>query len=319
MHPEETKKKTLKEHLKYRYHSRKKKLLFTLKGFHANWLIFKKNKMGLFGLGLLICFGLMALASFILPLIDPMYHPMTGVDPMIFSSKGPSLTHWLGTDSLGRDILSQLLVGARVAFMIGVSAAFMTVTIGTTVGLLAGYFGKTVDFLLMRFADIILVLPDLLVIIILAAVIGGGKLSIWNIVIVISLLGWAGTARVVRSQTLSLKQRPYVDAAKISGSSEFGIIHRHIVPNIIPLSLLYMTFRVTSAILVEAALSFLGFGDTSTVSWGMMLQWCWKTGHMFKAPYWLLPPGISISLITLSFYLIGRAMEEIVNPRLRER
>jgi len=318
MKTEELTKKKVKN-LKHRYQIRKKKLLFTLKGLYANWLIFKKNKLGLLGLGLLILFGLMAIGSFILPKIDPMYQPMSGVDPMIFGSEGPSWTHWLGTDSLGRDILSQLLVGSRVAFMIGVTAALMTVAIGTTVGLLSGYFGKKVDFFLMRLADIILVLPDLLVIIILASVIGGGKLSIWNIVIVISLLGWAGTARVVRSQTLSLKQRPYVDAAKISGSSAFGIIHRHIVPNILPLSLLYMTFRVTSAILVEAALSFLGFGDTSTVSWGMMLQWCWKTGHMFTAPYWLLPPGISISLITLSFYLIGRAMEEIVNPRLRER
>jgi len=294
-----------------------RKRFFFLKRLYSNWLIFKKNKMGLLGVVLLILFGLMALASFLPPLINPMYQPMIGVDPMILGTEGPSSTHWLGTDFMGRDIFSQLLMGARIAFMIGISAALMTVAIGTTFGLLAGYFGKTVDFLLMRFADIILVLPDLLVIIILSAVIG--KLSIWNIVVVIALLGWAGTARVIRSQVLTLKERPYVDAAKLAGSHPFGVIHRHIVPNIIPLSLLYMTFRVTSAILVEAALSFLGFGDTSTVSWGMMLQWCWKTGNMFRAPYWLLPPGISISLITLSFYLIGRAMDEIVNPRLRER
>jgi ABC-type dipeptide/oligopeptide/nickel transport system permease subunit len=118
--------------------------------------------------------------------------------------------------------------------------------------------------------------------------------------------------------TLSLKVRPYVEAARVAGASHTRIMFRHMLPNVLPLSFLYMTFGVTSAILIEASLSFLGFGDPSTVSWGMMLQWVWKTGHMFKAPYWLLPPGICISLITLAFYLIGRAMDEVLNPRLRK-
>ncbi len=290
--------------------------LHWLRHLGENWEIYRRNPMGLIGLGLLGMFALMALLSFVPPMIDPMYHPMSGVDPEIDRSVGPSARHWLGTDFMGRDILSQLLTGARVALLIGVSAAFMAVAIGTLVGMMAGYFGRAVDTLLMRLADIVMVLPGLLVILILSSVLG--QLSVWNLVIIIGLLKWAGVSRVIRSQTLSLKVRPYVEAAKVAGASHRRILLRHILPNVLPLSFLYMTFGVTSAILIEAALSFLGFGDPSTVSWGMMLQWIWKTGHMFRAPYWLLPPGICISLITLSFYLVGRAMDEVLNPRLRK-
>ncbi len=279
------------------------------------WLLFRRNPLGLIGLFLLSMFALMAIVSYIPPHIDPMYQPMTGVDPDVIGSHGPSLKHWLGTDFIGRDIFSQLLAGARVAFAVGISAAVMSVALGTLIGLVAGYFRGTVDTLLMRTADIVMVLPGLLVILIISAAIG--QLTIWNTVIIIACLRWAHVSRVIRSQTLSLRERSYVEAAKVAGAGPLRIMFRHIAPNVLPFSFLYMTFGVTSAILVEAALAFLGFGDPSTVSWGMMLQWVWKTGHMFRAPYWLIPPGICISLITLSFYLIGRSMEEVVNPRLR--
>jgi peptide/nickel transport system permease protein len=165
-----------------------------------NWAIYKRNLLGLIGLALIVMFALMALASFIPPVLNPMYHPMSGVDPSIETSIPPSGRHWLGTDFMGRDILSQLLTGARVAFMIGISAAFMAVAIGTLIGMLAGYFGRTVDTFLMRLADIIMVLPGLLVILILSSVVG--QLSIWNLVIIIALFKWAGVSRVIRSQTL---------------------------------------------------------------------------------------------------------------------
>jgi peptide/nickel transport system permease protein len=226
------------------------------------------------------------------------------------------MKHWLGTDFMGRDILSQLLAGSRVAFMVGVSAAFMSIFLGTVIGMTAGYAGRTIDTLLMRLADMIMVMPTLLVILILASLFG--RLNIWFIVLFIALFRWPGVSRVIRAQTLSLKQRPFIEAARVAGASHFRIIFVHIMPNVLPLSFLYMTFRVTSAIIIEAALAFLGFGDPSTVSWGMMLQWVWKTGHMYKAPYWLLPPGICISLITLSFYMLGRAMDEVLDPRLRK-
>ena len=284
--------------------------------FLGAWRLFRENLIGRIGLTLLIVFALMAIFSFIPPMIDPMYQPMHGVDPDISHSTGPSMRHWLGTDFIGRDILSQLLAGARVAFMVGISAAFMSIFLGTLIGMIAGYAGKTVDMALMRLADMIMVMPTLLVVLILSSLFG--QLNIWTIVLIIALFRWPGVSRVIRAQTLSLKQRPFIEAAKVAGASHFRIIFRHITPNVLPLALLYMTFRVTSAIIIEAALAFLGFGDPGTVSWGMMLQWVWKTGHMFQAPYWLLPPGICISLLTLSFYMLGRAMEEILDPRLRQ-
>jgi peptide/nickel transport system permease protein len=284
--------------------------------FRGGWAIYKQSVLGKIGLSLLILFALMALCSFIPPQIDPMYNPMTGVDPEITSSEGPSAAHWLGTDFMGRDLFSQLLAGARVAFMVGISAAFMSVFLGTAIGMIAGYMGRFVDTLLMRLADMIMVMPTLLFVLMMAALFG--QLSIWAIVMIIALFRWPGVSRVIRAQTLSLKHRPFIEAAKVAGASHLRIILRHIMPNVLPLSFLYMTFRVTSAIIIEAALAFLGFGDPGTVSWGMMLQWVWKTGHMFKAPYWLLPPGICISLITLSFYMLGRAMDEVLDPRLRQ-
>ena len=280
------------------------------------WSIFKQSLLGRIGLTLLILFAVMALSSFIPPWIDPMYNPMTGVDPDISTTTGPSWRHWLGTDFMGRDILSQLMAGARVAFMVGVSAAVMSVFLGTSIGMAAGYMGGFVDTLLMRLAEMMMVMPTLLVVLILSSVFG--QLNIWTIVVIIALFRWPGVSRIIRGQTLSLKQRSFVEAAKVAGASHVGIIIRHILPNVLPLAFLFMTFRVTSAIIIEAALAFLGFGDPGTVSWGMMLQWVWKTGHMFTAPYWLLPPGICISLITLSFYMLGRAMDEVLDPRLRK-
>jgi len=289
---------------------------YNIQRFLEGWSLFYENLVGRIGLILLMIFGLMALLSFIPPLIDPMYHPMTGVDPDISRSTPPSLHHWLGTDNIGRDLFSQLLTGARIAFLVGVSAAFMSIVFGTLIGMVAGYAGRVTDSLLMRFADIIMVMPSLLVVLLMASFFG--QLNIWIIVLLIALFRWPGVSRVIRSQTLSLKQRPFIDMARVAGASHLRILFRHILPNVLPMALLYMTFRVTSAIIVEAALAFLGFGDPNTVSWGMMLQWVWKTGHMFQAPYWLLPPGICISLITLSFYMMGRAMEEVLDPRLRK-
>ena len=288
-----------------------------IRRFLAGWAVFRENLLGKIGLMLLSVFALMALCSFIPPHIDPMYNPMTGVDPQIYNSTGPSLKHWLGTDFMGRDIFSQLLAGARIAFMVGAAAAFMSIVLGTVIGMISGYLGGFTDTLLMRVADIFMVLPVLLVILILASLFG--QLNIWIIVLIISLFKWPGVSRVIRAQTLSLKERPFIDAARVVGASHLRIIFRHIMPNVLPLSFLYMTFMVTYAIIVEAALAFLGFGDPGTVSWGMMLQWVWKTGHMFRAPYWLLPPGICISLITLSFYMIGRAMDDVLDPRLRKK
>jgi len=289
---------------------------YSLQRFYKGWQIFIKNPLGKTGVIILVVFMFMAIASFFVPLIGPMYDPMTGIDPDIRVSTGPSLTHWLGTDNVGRDLLAQLLEGAKVAFIVGLSAAFFSIVIGTLVGMVAGYTGGLFDAFLMRTADIIMVLPSLVILLILASLFG--QFNIWIIVFIIAIMRWPAVSRVIRSQTLSLKHRPFIEASRVAGASHLRIIFRHIMPNVLPLAFLYMTFRVTAAILVEAALSFLGFGDPSQVSWGMMLQWVWKSGHMFQAPYWLIPPGVCISLLTLAFYMLGRAMDEVLDPRLRK-
>ncbi len=223
----------------------------------------------------------------------------------------------LGTDNEGRDIFSNLVYGARIALIIGFAAAFFAVIIGTAIGVAAGYLGGIVDIVLMRLSDVFLCMPGLALMIVLIAILGA---NVMNIVIVIAILGWPGIARVIRSQTLSLVQRPFVDSARVTGASSARIMFRHIAPNVMPLSLLYMTFQVTGAILAEASLSFLGLGDPMVTSWGQMLYNLTRgSGHTFTAWWWFLPPGLSITILVMGFFFIARAFDEIINPRLRER
>ena len=227
-------------------------------------------------------------------------------------------TYWLGTDEKGGDLLTQLIYGSRVALEVGVAAAFFAVLIGTLLGLIAGFYGGILDTILMRITDIALVLPFLPLVLILAAILGP---SILNIIITIAILGWPGIARVIRAQTLSLKERPFVDAARIAGASRARTMLIHIAPNVLPFAFLYMTLNVGGAILTEAAVSFLGLGDPrpSAISWGIMLRTIQSSGNTLSAWWWLLPPGLCITLVSLGFYLVGRAIDDIVNPRLRQR
>jgi len=228
----------------------------------------------------------------------------------------PSGNQYLwGTDNQGRDILSQFLWGSRIALLVGFASALLSVGIGLFVGLVAGYIGSKTDVLLMRFTDVILVLPTLPLLIILSAVLGS---SIGNIILVIALLAWPGTARVIRSEILSLRERPYIQSARVTGASGMRIMFRHLAPNVMPLVFLYMTFSVSGAILFEASLSFLGLGDINTPSWGTMLATV-QQSDLFRAYWWLLPPGLGITLLSLAFFLVGRAFEQVINPRLRTR
>ena len=222
----------------------------------------------------------------------------------------------LGTDYEGHDILTWLMYGTRAELMVGVTAAFFAVVVGTIAGLVAGYYTGLVDDILMRTTDVFLALPGLVIILLFAAVFGP---SLPNIIIIIAILSWPGIARVIRSVTLSLKERAFVDAARVAGASESRLIFRHIAPNVLGYTFLYMTFTISGAIVTEAILAFLGFGDVNYVTWGMMLQYLQISGHTLNAPWWLLPPGAAITLLCLSFYLIGRAFDEVVNPRLRRR
>jgi peptide/nickel transport system permease protein len=257
-----------------------------------------------------------------------MFYNPTDDSMIIFQSIGTSLgalppgtypsgnTYILGTDNVGHDILTLLIYGSRIALFVGLTAAFFSVVVGTLVGLVSGYYAGTIDVLLMRATDIALSIPFLPIVLIWSQIRGQ---SIWNIVIILTILGWPGIARVVRAQTMSLKERAFIDAARVSGSSDTKIILKHIAPNVLPFTFLYMTLFVAGAILTEAALSYLGLGDPKAVSWGNMLSTIQTSGSSLIAPWWLLPPGLCITILSLGFYLLGRGVDEIINPRLRRR
>jgi peptide/nickel transport system permease protein len=234
------------------------------------------------------------------------------MEPSILGGDGNFL---LGTTAEGYDILSQLIYGARPALIVGIIAAVMTVGIGTMVGLTAGYYGGYVDDILMRLVDFVYGLPLLPTAIVLVTLLGPGLDSI---IIAFVILQWRTSARVIRSLVLSLRERSFVKAAKVSGASNWRIISRHIAPNVLPMSFLYGAFAIAWAILTEAGVSFLGLGDPNSVSWGVMLQSARVYNAMAEGTWWwFVPPGVCIALVVISGFLIGRGYEEIVNPELQ--
>ncbi len=223
----------------------------------------------------------------------------------------------LGTDYLAQDLWTQLVYGARLSLEIGLLAALVGTGIGILVGVVSGYLGGVVDELLMRVVDILLCLP--LLPLLLALVYLYGR-NVFYIVLFIAVFGWQGLARVIRSQTLSIREAAYIDTARASGANSFYIMLKHIVPNIIPVAFASMVLAVPSAILFESALSFLGFGDPRVPTWGKMLQDAFQSaGFSNLAWYWIIPPGLAIIGVCLAFVFIGFAFDEIVNPRLRRR
>ena len=223
----------------------------------------------------------------------------------------------LGVDHMGSDLWSQLIYGTRIALAIGLSTAFIAVAIGTTVGIVAGYVGGAVDEFLMRVVDVLLAIPSLPILIILGALFGK---SVANIVILLALLSWMGIARLVRSQTLSLKERTFVEAARASGASRQYVMLHHILPNVMPLIFANLVLRIPGAILTEASLSFLGLGDPRVATWGRILQNARQFGAFtIMARWWLIPPGLALTFMSLAFVFIGNSVNEILNPRYRER
>ena len=308
-------------------HSRLRLLLartrLAWQSFRTGWSIFMESRIGVLSLVIIALFAVMAVAHPILMLTiwdSDTYDPVTGYAfDQLEQPSPPSWRHPLGTDPLGRDVLSQLLWSTRSEFVLGITAALVTVAIATTVGAVSAYYGGLVDVFFMRLADLIIALPGISLLIVLSALF---KLNLFYLALVIGILGgFGGTAIILKSQALSIKVKPYIEAARVAGGGHFHIIFVHIIPNLLPLSLLYMMFTVTSAIFAEAVLSFLGLLDLR-MSWGIMIHTANTGGYLMGGTrYWWLvvPAGASITLLCSAFYLGGRALDEVVNPRLRRR
>jgi peptide/nickel transport system permease protein len=277
--------------------------------------ILSHDKLGMAGMIIFVFFCVVAiLAPYIAP-HDPMKTLMRP-DGTIARMDPPSWWFPFGTDRLGRDILSQVIVGTRVAVLVGLVSAVMVVFIGTNIGLIAGYYGGRIDDLLMRLTDIVYGIPFLPFAVILVALLGP-RLS--NIILAIVLITWRSTARVIRAQVLTLKERAFIEAARVAGASDLRIMYRQIAPNVLPLSFVYGALSMGWAILTEASVSFLGYGDPLLFSWGKIIFMCYVAQAITVAWWWVLAPGLAIMLLVMSGFFISRAYEEVVNPRLRER
>ena len=269
----------------------------------------------LLGASILFVFVIIAILAPVLIKYDPwlVCRAEDGTIPIL---EPPSNQHYLGTTNLGRDIFSQLIIGTRASLLVGFVAAICVTFIGTNMGLLSGYYGKWVDDLIMRLVDTAYVIPFVPFVIILVSLL---EPSTWNTILGIVLLFWRAPARIIRSQVLSLRTRPFVKAAKIAGASDWRIIYTQIAPNILPLSLLYMAISVGWAIITETSVSFLGLGDPLVISWGGMLNLAFISGAVRYAWWWVIPPGVAIVLLVVSSFMLGEASEEYANPRLRRQ
>ena len=297
------------------------RLTLAARGLRQNWSMFLGTRIGVAGLAIIVFYLLLAAAHPILMNTvweERIYDPVVGYAfDEVRQPAPPSLRHPLGTDPLGRDILSQLMFSARSEFMLGLLAAVVTVTIGTTVGAVTAYFGGIVDTILMRLADIMIMMPGISVLIVLSALIGVEHFELALLIGILS--GFGGTGVVLKSQALGVVVKPYIEAARAAGGGHVHIIFVHIVPNLLPLSFLYMMFTVTNAIFSEAVLSFLGLLDIR-MSWGLMIHTTESAGYLLQVGefWWLIfPASLSITLLCSSFYLVGRSLDEVINPRLR--
>lgn len=267
------------------------------------------------GLAGLILLTLLLLAAVFAAWLAP--HDPRAMGELQDILQSPGRDHLLGTDEVGRDVFSLILYGARISLLVGFAAAFLSILIGTIIGLTAGYFGGWVDDLLMRLTDLFVVIPRLPLVLITVAVLGP---NLFNTILVIGILIWAGTARIIRIQTLSLKERQFVERARSLGARHWHIVRRHILPNVLPLVFANTVLIIATAIYLESTVSFLGLGDPTHISWGMILHYAFTNAAMVYGAYWyVVPPGVMIVLAVLSFTMCGYALDEVLNPRLRRR
>jgi len=294
----------------------------SLRNLTKNYMIFIKNKKALLGFSIICFFVIIAVFAPYIATENP-YSVITQSPPFA----PPNSKHFLGTDEIGRDVFSMLVYGSRASLIVGIVASLVTIILGASLGLIAGYFGKIVDFILMRLADLFLVIPDLLLMLVLTTILVDLKIlatmgewgPLITVIIVIGIVSWPRTARVVRAQVLSVKERAFVERARTIGSSDFHIILKHIFPNVFPLVFANAMLSISYAIFMESYLSFLGLTSGTFISWGMMLKNAWDSVAVTRQAWWyILPPGICIVLVVLAFSLFGYALEEVLNPKLRK-
>jgi len=279
------------------------------------WRQYRKSKMGMAGLGILVFFVLVAIFA---PLLASRCElsPTCASGPIL---SPPSWQYPLGTDDLGRSVLALTIWGSRISIIVGLAATLITVVIGTSFGLVAGYYGGWRESGLMRITDWFLVIPFLPLAIVRSVIL---EPSLTTVIMVIGITSWASTARVVRAQVLSLKTRTYVERARALGASHWHLMSRHILPNVGPLIFANTVLIVAVAILSETTLSFLNLGPdpTTNISWGTILEFAFGGGAAFSNNWWwIVPPGVAVVLVVLAFTMIGYALDEILNPKLRAR
>jgi peptide/nickel transport system permease protein len=280
----------------------------------VHWRSFRSSRQGMVGLCVLLFF-------IVLAIVGPRIVPASAIDPA--SANGPilsppSLAYPFGTDNFGRSVLDLLIVGARISLLVGFIAAFGAMLIGAAVGITSGYFGGSrIDAALNAVTNWFLVLPWIAFAIVIASVVGP---TLTNIIIVIAITSWASTARIVRAQALTVKERPFVERSRALGGSHWHIITRHVLPNVFPVLFANAILMIALAILSETTLSILGLGDANAISWGRIIEQAFNAGALSAGWWWwLIPPGLAILAVTLSFTMVGYALDEVLSPRLRER
>jgi peptide/nickel transport system permease protein len=272
------------------------------------WSILRSRPQASIALSILLLTVLMAVFA---PLIAP-YGPREKVGPPFAP---PSSEFPLGLDDGGIDMLSLIIYGARVSLIVGFAAAAVAMLIGGAVGIISGYFGGKTDIALMRITDYFLVIPDVPLMIVIAAIWGR---SLTNIIIIIGVIYWTGTARIIRAQVKSVRERVYIRRAKALGASDSRIIFRHVLPQVAPLLVANTVLTVAVAIFAETALAFLGLGDPSLISWGRLIENAFVSNAISVDAWWAIaPPGIAVAVVILACTLLGTAIEDALNPRLR--
>lgn len=296
-----------------------------LAGARDFWGQLLRRRDGLVGTAILAIFAVLAMAPEVI--VGPLESVVTATGPRFGS---PTTEFPLGTDRVGRDILNLTVHGTRISLLIGLLATLVTVFIGALVGIVSGFLGGVVDTVLMRISDFFLVLPTFVLALILAPILldifgtqaslFGMRITLLVIVIVIGVTSWASTARIIRSQTLSLRERAFVDRARVVGAGSGWIMRRHILPNVVNLIVANTVLTFAGAVLTETTLSFIGLGDPFAPSWGQLLNEAQATGAAGIGAWWVMaPPGIAIILVVLAFTLVGGALDDILNPKLRGR